>query len=344
HNSTISALNSGVNARRGLDRFFPTLSIMLDIPRARTDEVLLDVDDVALGHENRHRWNDPSQWVWSREQSHTPLISRHLYERAQQTVKSRGTNSEAGRAPRRTTRPYLFRGLITCGICGRRMVGNLNHGRLYYRCTASRDFVRQQQISHPPVLYLREDQIIGPVDRFLRDELTGPALTDNLRRVADAQHRAALAANNSEDDTETIRQTITDADAKIDRYRAALDAGDPTLIAEWITETTAIKKAAQARLGLTEAAPQRMTEDQLDAIVTAFIDLLKLIQGADPHDRAELYSRIGLRMTYQSGQKTLKAEVVSDDFGRVYNVCPRGDLNPRMRPLAHTLTSGQRAR
>jgi hypothetical protein len=35
--------------------------------RTRTDEVLIDVDDVALGHENRHRWNDPSQWAWSRE-------------------------------------------------------------------------------------------------------------------------------------------------------------------------------------------------------------------------------------------------------------------------------------
>jgi len=32
--------------------------------RVRTDEVLLDVEDIALGHENRHRWNDPSQWVW----------------------------------------------------------------------------------------------------------------------------------------------------------------------------------------------------------------------------------------------------------------------------------------
>jgi len=28
--------------------------------RQRTDEVLIDVEDIALGHENRHRWNDPS--------------------------------------------------------------------------------------------------------------------------------------------------------------------------------------------------------------------------------------------------------------------------------------------
>jgi len=89
----------------------------------------------------------------------------------------------------------LFRGLISCGLCDRKMVGNPNHGRLYYRCTASRDFVRQHQISHPPALYLREDSIGDSVDRFLRDELTGPTLTDNLRGVANAQYRAALAAH-----------------------------------------------------------------------------------------------------------------------------------------------------
>jgi hypothetical protein len=40
--------------------------------RLRTDEVLIDVDDIALGHENRHRWNDPSEWVWSKDEAHTP--------------------------------------------------------------------------------------------------------------------------------------------------------------------------------------------------------------------------------------------------------------------------------
>jgi site-specific DNA recombinase len=181
------------------------------------------------------------------------------------------------------------------------------------------------------VLYLCEDQIIDPIDRFLRDEITVTALTDNLRRVADAQHCAALAATGRADDTASIRQTITDADAKIDRYRVALDAGGhPILIAGWITETAAIKKAAQARLDLTDVPPQRMTGSSLTPspqLSTTFT----LIQGADPRDRAELYSRIGLRITCQPGLKTLEAEIVSDDFGRVYNVCPRGDLNPHAR-------------
>jgi hypothetical protein len=191
------------------------------------------------------------------------LISTDLYERAQGTVKTRGTNGDAGRAPRHTSHPYLFRGLINCGVCDRKMVGNPNHGRLYYRCTASRDYVRKHRISHPPALYLREEAITRPVDEFLRDELTGRNLTDNLRRVAEAQHRAALAAYGDTGEIEKLRQAIADADQKINGYRATVDAGgDPALIAGWIAETTAIKKAALARLGLTEAPPQRMTADR----------------------------------------------------------------------------------
>jgi site-specific DNA recombinase len=166
------------------------------------------------------------------------------------------------------------------------MVGNPNHGCLYYRCTASRDYLRQHAITHPPTLYLREDSIAGPIDRFLRDELAGPAMTDNLRRVADAQYRAAPAAHDPAGEITMLRRTIADADKKINRYRATLDAGgDPTLIAGWITETTAIKKAAQARLGLTDAPPQRMTDDQLEAIAGAFGSLLGLLRDADPRDK-----------------------------------------------------------
>jgi hypothetical protein len=36
-------------------------------------------------------------------------------------------------------------------------------------------------------------------------------------------------------------------------------------------------------------------------------------------------------MTYKPGLKTLKAEIVSNDLGRVLNVCPEGDLNPHAR-------------
>ena len=43
--------------------------------RQRRDEVLIDVRDVALGHETRMRWNGLDKWVWSTELVHEPLVS-----------------------------------------------------------------------------------------------------------------------------------------------------------------------------------------------------------------------------------------------------------------------------
>ncbi|WP_097319155.1 recombinase family protein [Paractinoplanes atraurantiacus] len=300
--------------------------------RARTDEVLIDVDDVALGHENRHRWNDPSQWAWSRAESHTPLITTDLYERAQLTVKTRGAIGEGGKAPRRSRHAYLFRGLLRCGLCERVMEGSVNHGRIYYRCKASRDYVSQHGIAHPPVLYLRQESITEPVDRFLSEELGNANLTETLRRIAEAGHRAALAQHQQQDEAPKLRETIDDCDAKIARYRATLDAGgDPALVAGWISETAAIKKAAQARLGFTEAPPERMSEEQIAAIVKALGGLLGLLRRADQHDRAEIYARIGLQMQYRPGTGTVLAEIRSTEVDRVPVLCPEGDLNPHAR-------------
>ncbi len=209
------------------------------------------------------------------------------------------------------------------------MEGSVNHGRIYYRCKASRDFVRQHGIAHPAVLYLRQESITEPVDRFLGQELGEANLTDTLHRIADASHRAALAQHQQHDEAPKLRDAIDDCDVKIARYRATLDGGgDPVLVAGWINETTAIKRAALARLGLTEAPPQRMSEQQIAAIVDALGGLIGLLKKADQHDRAEIYSRMGLQMTYRPGTETVLAEVRSKNIDRVPVMCPEGDLNP----------------
>jgi hypothetical protein len=47
----------------------------------------------------------------------------------------------------------------------------------------------------PPLRRRPGRPVVGSIDRFLRHELTGAAVADNLRRVADAQYRSALAAH-----------------------------------------------------------------------------------------------------------------------------------------------------
>ncbi|MEV6304835.1 hypothetical protein AB0M02_35860 [Actinoplanes sp. NPDC051861] len=94
----------------------------------------------------------------------------------------------------------------------------------------------------------------------------------------------------------------------------------------------AIKKAAQAKLGLTETPPARMTEAQIAAIVDAFGGLLGLLRRVDVHDRPEIYSRIGLETTYRPGTETVLAEIRSKEIDRVPVWCPR----PNTR-LMHTV-------
>ena len=99
--------------------------------KQRKDEILIDVDDVGLGHDTRMRWNARSQWVRSTEQVHEALVSQEDFDAAQAMF------SSSKRPIHRTAAPghhYQLAGLMRCGVCGRRMQGHWNHGRAYYRC------------------------------------------------------------------------------------------------------------------------------------------------------------------------------------------------------------------
>ncbi len=47
------------------------------------NEVLLDVDDVALGHTTKLRWNETDKWVWSEHIVHPPIINRDAFDQVQ---------------------------------------------------------------------------------------------------------------------------------------------------------------------------------------------------------------------------------------------------------------------
>ncbi|GIF52462.1 DNA invertase Pin-like site-specific DNA recombinase [Asanoa ferruginea] len=161
--------------------------------RQRSDDVLLDVDDVAAGYTTRHRWNHPDDWVRSTDQAHEPLIDADTFTRVQDAIHVRGTAGQTGKAPRRSDVPYLFRGLITCGMCGRRMGAGVHHGRVYYRCVASQ--LTEPPEGHPPTVYLRQDALLAPVTAFLREgEPPGPpGVQTGTAASADAGAGAAAA-------------------------------------------------------------------------------------------------------------------------------------------------------
>ena len=65
------------------------------------------------------------------EGTHTPLVTRELWDRVQKVRGERRTRKQ-----RRAKRDFAFSRLITCGHCGCALVGEIKKGKyIYYRCT-----------------------------------------------------------------------------------------------------------------------------------------------------------------------------------------------------------------
>ena len=135
--------------------------------RQRKDEVLIDVNDVALGHTPRMRWNDPGKWVYSDAIAHPLLIGDEDFLAAQRTVEARMFPLTT-RKPRQTRHPYLLLGRLYCGICERRMHGTWNNNQAYYRCLLARPHARgRRQHAHPRSVCLPETVILATLDAWL---------------------------------------------------------------------------------------------------------------------------------------------------------------------------------
>jgi site-specific DNA recombinase len=97
--------------------------------KQRKDEVLIDVNDVALGHVSKLRWNDKANWVWSAATVHDPLVDTEPFERAQQVLQAHG-RGRSERTRMRTTHRYVLRGMLYCVLCERRIQGQQSKGSL----------------------------------------------------------------------------------------------------------------------------------------------------------------------------------------------------------------------
>jgi hypothetical protein len=201
--------------------------------RQRRDEVLIDVDDVALGHESRMRWNPESAWVRSGEQAHEALVDPDLFEAVQERFRC-GAHRTGGRKPRTTVHPYALKGLVHCGLCGRRMESAWTNDRAYYRCRFPKEYAVSNRIDHPGSVYLPEQAVTAPLDRWLAGLFDAPYLEATIDTLA---HAADQETTPEDASIVEARRVLVETEAQLARYRAVCDAGaDPAIVAGWIAE------------------------------------------------------------------------------------------------------------
>jgi len=292
--------------------------------KQRKQEVLLDIDDVALGHVTKLRWNPAEQWVHSDRPAHPAIVDQETFDRAQRLLRGRG-RGPAQHTPHRTSHPYQLRSRLFCGSCQRRMQGEWNHKAAYYRCRFPTEYALANKISHPLNVYLREDAITPALERWLVKIFAPSRISTLVDQLYAAQDTGTDAT------TEQARRSIADADRKLARHRAALEAldndSDPTLIASWIAQTQAERATAEARLrqGTTR---RQLSRDDIAGLLAGFSDYLTVLRDADPADKATLYGHIGLKLTYHPAAHSVRAEAQPRPYPSEIGSCPRGDLNP----------------
>lgn len=224
-------------------------------------------------------------------------------------VKGRATR-HAEHKPHRSRHPYALHGCVWCGVCQRRMQSHWMHDVPYYRCRFPAEYALANRVQHPLNVYLREDQVIGKVNRWLAREFAPHRLHKTIADLAAAAQLAEPLPRPDDDHEETALQ-IAECDRKLAGYRATLDAGaNSATVAAWIAETEAEKARYLAVRRPNGARHRRMTEAEIKAIVDRLADLARVLADADPNDKSEIFCQLGLRLTYHPGRRLVKAQVM----------------------------------
>ncbi len=308
--------------------------------KQRKDEILLGVDDVAAGYETRMRWNDAGSWVWSDVVAHEPLISADDFQAAQAIMADAGRARRSSReVHQRVTRPYILRGRLYCGYCGRRMQGQYSNQTPYYRCRYPREYALASHVRHPGNVYLREADVLPAIDRWLLVIFEPHRLEQTIREMQAAQDPDPAVFRLPGQDTEAL---LADCDTRLARYQAALDAGaDPKAVAEWTRQVEAERAAILACAASQDhhKPARQLTQDDLRNLIAGLGDLHDVIHDAEPPVKAAIYEQLGLKVTYLPGQDKLRANVTicpesfvpkSEQYGEMGRV-REGGLEPPCR-------------
>jgi site-specific DNA recombinase len=269
--------------------------------KQRRDEVLIDVDDVALGHETKMRWNDRDHWVWSERPTHEALVSVEQFDSAQLVFQ--GAQRAHVRRDKTKRGPYVLGGLVRCGICNRRMQGSWNHGQPYYRCKFPAEYAVAEK-QHAKTVYVKEAAILPALDQWLAglfadDEIDATCAVLEAAAEPDPADEALEAA---------ARCKLKECDTKLANYRKALEAGtDPSIVSGWIEEVRLERKAAELELCRGHGAG-RMTREEIRTIVEQLKGIVAILNEADPEDRRAVYQELNVSITYHTdGRLHVKA-------------------------------------
>ena len=172
----------------------------------------------------------------------------------------------------------------------------------YYRCRFPSEYALANKLDHPRNVYLCEDTFGADVHDWLAGLFAPGQLQNTIDLITAVQDDATddIAAHGA-------RARIADANQKMARYRAAIDAGgDPEEIGTWISQAKAQRIQAETDLRGATAAT-RLTRHQIEDLMAGIENAATMLSDAEPAKLADAYDKLGLRLTYDPDAQIVRA-------------------------------------
>jgi site-specific DNA recombinase len=249
---------------------------------------------------------------------HEALIDRDLFER----VQARLEDNRKHTTPVKNGGDWLLSGLLVCGRCGWRMLGQADGPRRYYRCGRYAAHGRRGCVCK----CIREADLVGCLVRKIQETFLN---ADNLARLRDELRRQAEAADSARPgELKGLRERLADLDVRIAAGNERLALIPADLLPDFAASLRAWK-ADRDRLAVEAARlegrnDRREVEETLTAAAAWLSKLREAFEESEPcHVRAvlrELVSKVVLDFETTPGPKRDKT------------VCTGGTIYVREQP------------
>jgi site-specific DNA recombinase len=184
------------------------------------------------------------EWIPVKLPDELRIIERQQWERVQAQLARNSSFST-----RNSKHHYLLKGLVQCGGCQARYVGDPNHGRFYYRC--------HQRCKRYPTI--REEYLNQVVWEAIKGAILKPEII--TRQIEERAQEAAANHTQSEREGQQIEQALQKLDEEERRILEAYRLGilTPAVLGrelEQITQRRATLIQRQTELGALSKIPE----------------------------------------------------------------------------------------
>ncbi|GAB3428456.1 recombinase family protein [Flindersiella endophytica] len=278
------------------------------------------------------RNNPPSEWTWSPQPVHEPLVTREQFEKAAEIAKERertrtGTAANAHPDTRYT---YLLRSYVVHEDCGRRMYGktercNDKYTYPYFLCyrKTQRDTGKAWAEEHPTCVRVREKALNDAVHEFFATRVFGPERQQLFADALKAVTHDDSAEQERRHRTAALHKLIADIRARQDRVLDEIEDLDDDMdedtrkafrqrLRERFADLAKQLKTRQAELEQLAAQPAQ-TGRQDASLLDRLPTLSKHLSKAPEQLQRDLYDALRLQVVYSHRRKEAHLKVTITD-------------------------------